>query len=176
MKTSVSGESCRPADRSSDPIRIIGIGNSLRGDDAIGLLVARRLREQAGQDVQVIEADRPGVALLDLMEGAEKVVLVDAASGSGPEGRIHRVDVAAGPIGREIFPTSTHAIGLAESVEIARALGRLPATTVTYGIEVGSTEIGSGLSPAVAAAVDEAVARILRELDEWKSSGKRRLL
>jgi hydrogenase maturation protease len=88
------------------------------------------------------------------------------------EGRIHRVDVAAGPIGQEVFPTSTHAIGLVESVEIGRALGRLPAVTILYGIEVGSTEIGSGLTPAVAAAADEVVGRMLREVDEWNAPGE----
>ncbi|HSE57451.1 MAG TPA: hydrogenase maturation protease [Nitrospiraceae bacterium] len=148
------------------PIRIIGIGNGFRGDDAVGLVVARRLRGLIGPHVQVAEAEGPCLDLLDLIEGAEKVVLVDAASGPGPEGQIHRFDATAGQIGREVFPTSTHTIGLAEAIEIGRALGRLPAVTLVYGIEIGAAAIGSELSLAVSAAVEEVAARILGELSE----------
>ena len=148
------------------PVRIIGIGNGLRGDDTVGLVVARRLRDLVGSQVQVMEMDGPCLDLLDLMEGAEKVLLIDAARGSGPEGLIHRFDATAGPIGREVFPTSTHAIGLAEAIEIGRALGRLPAVTLVYGIEIGGATIGNGLTAAVSAAVEEVTARILSELSE----------
>ena len=166
MKTSASGTVHGQAGPVLAPIRIIGIGNGFRGDDAVGLVVARRLGGLVGPHVQVVEAEGPCLDLLELMEGAEKVVLVDAAGGPGPEGRIHRFDAAAGPIGREVFLTSTHAIGLAEAIEIGRALGRLPAVTLVYGIEIGTASIGNGLSPAVSAAVEEVAVRILREVGE----------
>lgn len=166
MKTSVSGAVHGRAGPSLAPLRIIGIGNGLRGDDAVGLAVARRLRDLVGPQVQVMEMDGPCLDLVDLMAGAEKVLLIDAASGSGPAGQIHRFDAAVGPIGREVFPTSTHEIGLAETIEIGRALGRLPAVTLVYGIEIGRATIGSGLSLAVSTAVEEAAARILREVGE----------
>jgi hydrogenase maturation protease len=165
VKTSASKTIHDQADAALAPIRIIGIGNGLRGDDAVGLVVARRLRDLVGPPVQVMEAEGPSLDLLDLMEGAEKVVLIDAASGSGPEGLIHRFEATAGPIGREIFPTSTHAIGLAEAIEIGRALGRLPAVMLVYGIEICVATIGSSLSPAVSAAVEGVILRILREVD-----------
>jgi hydrogenase maturation protease len=165
VKTSAPKTIHDQADAVLAPIRIIGIGNGLRGDDAVGLVVARCLRDLVGPHVQVVEADGPCLNLLDLMEGAEKVVLVDAASGSGPEGLIHRFEATAGPIGREVFPTSTHAIGLAEAIEIGRALGRLPAVMLVYGIEISGTTIGNGLTMAVSAAVEEVAARILREVD-----------
>ena len=68
------------------------------------------------------------------------------------------------PIAREFFRFSTHAFGLAEAVELARALGRLPPRLIVYGIEGKSFEAGVGLSPEVGAAVQEVVERVLGEL------------
>ncbi|CAI4033840.1 Hydrogenase maturation protease [Nitrospira tepida] len=166
MKMSPAGIDHGQAGPALAATRIIGIGNGLRGDDAVGLVVARRLRDLVSPPVQVVEAEGPCLDLLELIGGVKKVVLVDAAGGPGPEGRIHRFDATAGPIGREVFPTSTHAIGLAEAIEIGRALGRLPAVTLVYGIEIGTASIGNGLSPAVSAAVEEVAVRILREVGE----------
>ena len=63
-----------------------------------------------------------------------------------------------------MFAMSSHAIGLVESVELARTLGSLPRRCVVYAIEAERFDLGAGLSPAVAAAVDAACARVLDEL------------
>ena len=66
-------------------IRIIGLGNELRGDDAVGLQIARRLRQTVGNCTEVIEAEMAGVDLIELMKGARVVILIDAArSGKKP--------------------------------------------------------------------------------------------
>ena len=57
-------------------------------------------------------------------------------------GTIHRLDASERELPAELFRASTHHVGLAEAVELARALGRLPARTVIYGIEGESFEIG----------------------------------
>lgn len=146
-------------------IRIIGLGNELRGDDAIGLLVARRLHQTIRTCAEVIEAEMVGVDLIDLMEGARVAILIDAArSGQGP-GTIHRLDASAGPIARQIFPHSSHAFGISEALELARVLGVLPPRVVVYGIEAGNTEAGQALSSPVAKALDEVVERIVQECE-----------
>ena len=59
--------------------------------------------------------------------------------------------------------SSTHSFGVAEAVELARALGRLPARVVVFGIEGRDFTPGEGLSPDVDAAVDEVVRRVTEE-------------
>ena len=135
----------------------------MRGDDAVGLLAARRLRQTIGDRVEVIEAEMAGIDLLELMKGAQVVILVDAARSGHTPGTIHRLDVSADPIGSKMFAHSSHAIGISEALELARVLGALPATVIVYGVEAGNTEAGQQLSPAVATALDEVVDRIVQD-------------
>jgi hydrogenase maturation protease len=145
--------------------RIIGLGNELRGDDAVGLLAARRLRHKVGDRAEVIEAEMAGVDLMELMKGARVTILIDAAHSGQAPGTVHRLDASAGPIGRHIFPRSSHAIGTVEALELARAMGVLPATVIVYGVEAGSTEAGHTLSVPVATALDRIVEQIVQECD-----------
>jgi hydrogenase maturation protease len=87
---------------------------------------------------------------------------VDAVSSGAPAGTIHRLDASERELPAEMFRASTHHVGLAEAVELARALGRLPARTVIYGIEGASFEVGKELTLAVATAA-ERVAEAVRE-------------
>ena len=70
-----------------DPIRVIGLGNDLLGDDAFGLIVARQVRERSAGRVPVVVTIESGLRLLDYLEGAEHAVVVDAVqTGSAPPG------------------------------------------------------------------------------------------
>jgi hydrogenase maturation protease len=110
---------------------VIGLGSS-HGDDAAGLLVARRLR-RARAPFEVIEHRGDLLELLEIWKG-RPTMLVDAAMTGSAEGTIHRVD-AASPLTCELRVVSGHAIGLARVVELARALGKLPPSLVIYAIE-----------------------------------------
>jgi hydrogenase maturation protease len=143
---------------------IIGLGNEYRRDDAVGLVVARRLRERAPQRVQVLEESGEGAALIESWQGAGTVILIDAVHSGAMPGTIHRLDASVQPIAKKFFRFSTHAFGLAEAVELARALGRLPPRLIVYGVEGKSFEAGEGLSPEVEAAAQAVVERVLGEL------------
>ncbi|MCP9468820.1 MAG: hydrogenase maturation protease [Nitrospira sp.] len=156
----------RPVGRSN--IRIIGLGNEWRGDDAAGLLAARRLRDRLdriGERGQVIEARQAGTDLLDLMNGARVVLLIDAAKSGQPAGTIHRLDASAGPIALNLACRSTHGVGVAETIELGRTLGRLPETVMIYGIEVAETGWGPSLSQPVEEAVEQVVEQIARDVE-----------
>jgi len=131
---------------------VIGIGNAWRRDDAAGLAVARLLAG-ALAGVDVLEREGEPAGLMDTWEGAERLWLVDAVSSGSPPGTVHRIDLAEQELPPELFRASTHHLGLAEAVELARALGRLPARVVFYGIEGSSFEAGEGMSPGVEMAV-----------------------
>ena len=106
-----------------------------------------------------------GVELLELMTGADAVLLIDAMRSGQTPGTIRRLDASAGVIAPELFPRSTHAIGVAEALELARTLSILPAKVIVYGIEVSETEAGHPLSPQVSHALNEVIELVRRETD-----------
>lgn len=146
-------------------MRIIGIGNLFRGDDAVGLLAARRLRERLDSSVEVLEAEGDGLVLLDLMEGADQVMLIDAVKSGGHTGTTFRLDLSEESRWGRLVPCSTHAIGIAEAIDLARTLGRLPKRVMLYGIEIDSLEPGAALSEPVRGGLDSIVEQVLKEIE-----------
>ena len=132
---------------------VLGLGNRLRGDDGAGAEVAARVRSVPSQQV-----NDPGT-LLDIWSRSDDVIVVDAVYSGAPVGTIHRLSVeqSALPV---TSATSSHAFGLAEVVELARVLGKLPSSVRVYGIEIDSLTPGEPLSPRVEAAVQEVVKEI----------------
>jgi hydrogenase maturation protease len=139
---------------------VIGIGNAWRGDDGAGLAVARRVRERAAAGVDVREIEGDASAILDAWAGAERVVVVDAAASGAPPGTVRRFDARAEPLPAQLLRSSTHAFGVPDAIELARALGRLPGTLEVYAIEGESFVAGDRLSPAVERAVRELAAAL----------------
>jgi hydrogenase maturation protease len=144
---------------------VLCIGNPQRGDDAAGQAVARALRASL-VDAEIIEEEGEATRVLARLEGADAAYIVDACVSGAEPGDIRRYDVSAGPLPRAAFGASTHGFGLAEALELARALGVLPSRCVVYAIEGETFDVGASLSPAVAAAVgkiaDQLRADILR--------------
>jgi hydrogenase maturation protease len=145
---------------------VIGIGNPVRGDDAAGIEVARRIRTHASRrDVTVMELFGDQLALLDAWTGARTVYLVDAIHSGGKPGHVHRFD-AGEPLDAPFHRPGTHTFSLADVIELSRAMGRLPARLMGYGIEGASFGLGETMSPAVEAAVDSVTSEILRRVKE----------
>jgi hydrogenase maturation protease len=143
---------------------VIGIGNPDRGDDAAGRAVARWLNGRLPPDVEIIEHDGEPASLLARLEGVATAYLIDACASGTAIGTVRRFDVRAAPLSQEAFSVSTHGLGLAEAVELARALGQLPDRCIVYAIEGHSFEPGAQLSPAVAAAIIEVCSRVQGEI------------
>jgi hydrogenase maturation protease len=146
-------------------IMIIGIGNIFRGDDAVGLVAAQRLREMQLPEVEVLELEDI-TTLAESWQGASRVIVIDAATLSSQAGTIHRFAAHAEALPRRMFATciSCHAVGLAQQIELARALHQLPPSLLVYGIEGQDFSLGAKLSPAVAAAIPEVLRRVLEEI------------
>jgi len=145
-------------------ILVIGVGNEYRSDDAAGLVVARRLRQLPLGNVTVIEASGEGTDLMESWNGADTVIIVDAASSGAKPGTIHRIDVRAQRIPTGLLRYSTHAFSVGEAVELARAMDRLPPRMVVYGIEGERFDEGTVLSRAVQGSVDTVVDLVLGQL------------
>jgi hydrogenase maturation protease len=145
-------------------LRIISCGNLGRGDDAAGLLVARRLREIGVEpEVEIIEESGDSFSLMDCWVGFEHMILVDATAPSGTPGQIRVWNADANPWPEDVFRCSTHAFGVREAVELARAMNRLPQSLLIYGIEGKQFSFGAPISPEVERSV-ESVAQQLLEL------------
>ena len=140
---------------------VVGIGNADRGDDAIGQLVADRVRARAPATVTVVPVAAP-MDLLDVFDRFDSVVVVDAAV-SGAEPGTVTVDVV-GPVPLPVrsCAAGTHGLGVSEVVELGRALDRLPPELVLVCVELASLGAGAGLTAGVAAAVDRAAEEVLR--------------
>lgn len=152
-------------------VLVIGMGNDYRSDDAVGLIVARRLRKGFAGKVTVLEASGDGTALVAAWKGADAVVLIDAVQSAGRPGTLYRLDAHAQSVPTGLLHRSTHAIDVAEAIELARALGELPPRLIVYGIEGGNFEPGVGLSPEVEQVVQEVAKLVLQEVWPTRASG-----
>ncbi len=139
-------------------VAVIGVGQSLRGDDAAGLVAVHQWREgypetAARPEVRVETNELPGLALLDLIEGAEAAVLVDAVQTSTAPGTIHLLDQEE----LSAFASdakSAHGWGVAETLNMGRLLGKIENTSIRLiGIEAEQMTLGDGLSKTVQDAI-----------------------
>jgi hydrogenase maturation protease len=145
-------------------LALIGVGNRFRCDDAAGLEVASRLRATHPPGCRILEEEGEPTSLIEGFALVKEALVIDGISTGAEPGTLHRFDATAGPLPAELFRSSTHALGVADAVELARELDRLPARLAVYGIEGENFETGEGLTPAVEATVDALVGELCHEL------------
>jgi hydrogenase maturation protease len=141
-------------------VLIFGCGNEDRGDDGAGLLVARRLRE-LGIDAREHQGDM--LSLMDDWRGAAEVVVIDAMRSGAAPGTVAVWNVPEDPLPRNSFRCSTHALGVADAVELARTLDGLPAKLMIYGIEGRQFHRGGPISVEVAQAIERLAGELERK-------------
>ena len=146
------------------PILIIGVGNAYRGDDGVGLRIAQDIKKKSPDYVNVIEQSGEGISLMDSWKDADTVILIDAVHSGAQPGTIHRFDVHTQTIPAKFFHYSTHAFGVAEAIELARALKQLPQNFIVYGIEGKCFEAGIGLSLEVEESAQEGGKRVKQDI------------
>ena len=145
-------------------MRIICCGNLYRGDDGAGLLVAERLR-QLGIEVSTCTGE--ATELLEAMDGDDEVLVVDAVTTGAPVGTIH--EWHDGTRAFQHSSATTHALGVAEGLALARVLGNLPQRLHIYSIEATTFDAGGEISVELRQAADE-LAHIIAELFQSRSS------
>lgn len=144
---------------------VIGIGNTFRRDDGVGLAVAEDIARRNLPGIHVVtDVGDPGT-ILDTWADAPLAVVVDAAMGNGgTPGRIRRWTPGEEEPGMSVL--TSHTMGLCEAYALGEMLGRAPGRLVVLGIEIADAGYGLGCTPAVAAAVPSAVEAVLAELAE----------
>lgn len=141
---------------------VIAVGNAFCGDDGAGPELAARVRALHLPRVAVVEA-LGDVGLIDAWAGHDSVILLDAVHSGAAPGTIIRRDLVVAPLPRDWFRLSSHQLGVADAVELARTMGTLPSKVVFIGIEGARFDSGVGLSPAVEAAIEEAASLVRSE-------------
>lgn len=147
-------------------VAVIGIGNVLTGDDAVGPHVVRvvEARYELPQTVQVIDAGTPGYDLTAFLVGLDAALIVDAVKAKGAPGELRVYDkaelVSRGPV----LALSPHEPGVREALLNADFMGVTPPVVRLVGVIPAGAGTGIGLSPAVRAAIPAAVARVADEL------------
>jgi hydrogenase maturation protease len=150
---------------------VLGLGNELARDDAVGLLVAREIAGIPGaSDVDVVESSASGLALLEFFDGYDRAMVIDAIlTGREQPGTI--VEMGMDEIGRVVAP-STHQAGLPELAAVAERMGLgFPSQTRVFAVEViDPYTLGAPMTDPVVAAVPELVHRVQQQLVAWKEA------
>jgi hydrogenase maturation protease len=143
---------------------VVGVGRRDRGDDAVGPAVAERAMELVPPDVTLVEQMEP-TGLIDAWAGAGLVVVTDAVRSGQRPGTVHVLHACHGPLPVRTGAGNSHGLGLAEVIELGRALRLLPPELVVVGVEAQRFGLGEPMSPQVRACVElaaKAVAEVIR--------------
>ncbi len=151
---------------------ILGLGNPIRGDDGVGIRAARELKKHPlPEGVEVKEAEEAGLRLLDLIEGYDEVLIVDALP-SREEGKVYEIEpsewtnAGQGP--------SPHYFGLPQVLEWGKRMGlRLPRRLKIVGVGIRPLQpFREGLSAKVEASLPQVVKKLREEAERWARGGK----
>jgi hydrogenase maturation protease len=154
--------------------RLIGLGNSILTDDGVGIYavreVGRRLEKAgSGAHVDIVETEVGGFALMELMAGWKRVILVDSIQFDGlPPGTVVRIKPE--DLHTSLRLRSVHDINLPTALELGRRLGlEMPAELTIFGIQVEDPfTLGETLTPAADRGLREAVSHVLHEIRDSK--------
>jgi hydrogenase maturation protease len=144
---------------------IIGCGNLLRGDDAVGPVAVRRLLDAGLPDgTEVADGGTSGMDVAFRMRGADRVVLIDACTSGGEPGTLYRLDGADVEVLPPLEGINLHSFRWDHALAFGRWLlkDEYPNRIEVFLIEAGGFEFGAPLTPAVDAALEELVAHLAR--------------
>jgi hydrogenase maturation protease len=146
---------------------IVGLGNPLRGDDGVGVRVVQLLAAKDLPDgVETVDGGTLGLDLVNLMEGWQRVILVDAANVGRDHGQFVRFTLDETRLLNTHEPVSIHAAGLRDALLLAQVLGALPEKVIIYGVQPANLDWNTELSPLVEATIPEIANCILGELEQ----------
>ncbi len=157
---------------SKSKIILLGIGQSLRGDDAAGLEAVRLWQKThpataANPRLRVEQAGMPGLELIDLLADADCALLVDAIQSGAAPGTLHLVKLEQ-IVSFDAGSGSAHGWGVAETIALARELHySLPEQIFILGIEAASFEMGAPINTAVADSLARAAEMIEERIQWW---------
>jgi hydrogenase maturation protease len=148
------------------PITVLGVGNSIMGDDGIGLALLERLAtERPDARISFVDGATGGMELLPVVQEASRLLILDAVAGKQP-GAV--VTLSGDQVPRLLATKlSPHQVGLLDLFAAARMLGTEPAQVEVVGVVPQVVDLGLELSAPVTAAMDEALLQAQAVLNRW---------
>ena len=152
-------------DTNKKPILLLGIGNILRSDDGVGVRVIERMRDKVASDtVEVFDGGTAGLDLLSVIDGRQTVLVVDAVDGNQAPGTIYRFtpdDVD----NESLRLDSLHQLGLLETIQMCRLVGRGPGEVVIIGVQPEVVVWGMELSDVVEGQLPAVISQVKKEIE-----------
>jgi hydrogenase maturation protease len=150
--------------------RIIGLGNSILTDDGVGIYAAREVGRRLAVarlsgDVDIVESEVAGFALMELMAGWNRVILIDSIQFDGLDpGTVIRIQ--PDDLHTSLRIRSVHEINLPTTLELGRRMGLpMPSEITIFGIQAEDPlTFGESLTGAAERGLGEAVELVLREI------------
>jgi len=148
---------------------ILGLGNVLLTDEAIGPVVVNRLAAelQGAPSLRLMDGGTLSFTLAAAIEECERLIVVDAAALGEPPGSLRVFEGEAMDRQLSRHAKSVHEVSLADLMDMARLTDRIPSRRALIGIEPEIVDWGDGLTPRVEAAVPKAMAEVRRVISEW---------
>jgi len=152
---------------SSCRIALLGLGNLMRTDDALGMLALQRLREteRTPRGVQFIEGGTLGLDLLHELSGVTHLLALDAVDTGASAGTLMRFagsELEGLPVSK-----SVHLLGFSDLLGVLHLMDAAPREVVLLGVQPESTDWGTSLTARVEAAQDELIEAVLVQLENW---------
>ncbi|MDD5287085.1 MAG: HyaD/HybD family hydrogenase maturation endopeptidase [Desulfuromonadaceae bacterium] len=147
---------------------VLGIGNLVMSDDGIGVRVIQEIqsRYRLPDNVTVVDGGTLGLDLLAMLENVTNLILVDAVETGGLPGTCVRLSGEELPIALET-KVSPHQMGLKDLLAVSELVGHSPREMVLIGVQPGSIEMDTELTPEVEAQLETLLATVLSELRGW---------
>lgn len=150
-----------------DRILVVGLGNVLTADDALGPTAVALLDAawECPPEVELVDGGTPGLDLAAVLERTRAVILVDTVASDGAPGDLRLYDKEI-LLGRDLAPrTNPHAPGVHETLHLLELLGEAPSDVLLVGVIPGEVDIGIGLSDAVRGALPAVMKAVRDELE-----------
>jgi len=149
-------------------VLVLGLGNSLMSDDALGVFAVQQLQERYRFDerVELLDGGTLGLDLLPRLEGIDRLVILDAINMDAAPGEVFRLEGEEVP---RAFANklSVHQMGVQDLLAVAELQGYCPPELVVWGVQPESIEMRIGLTEAVQPALEKVVRAVVGELEAW---------
>ncbi len=142
---------------------ILGLGNPILTDDAVGIKIAQKLKEE-NPKLEVIETSEAGIALLDLITGYDKLIIIDSIKNEqGKPGELYKLGLEDLKPAKDFL--SSHGIGIATAFELGKGLGyKMPKFVSIYAVEIkDNTTFGEKCTKEVEQRIPSIVKQIMRK-------------
>jgi hydrogenase maturation protease len=155
-------------------VLVLGIGNLVMSDDAVGVMVAQRLQQEYrfADNVEIMDGGTLGLDLLPKLENITNLIMIDAVETGKEAGTCVRLSGQELPIALQT-KVSPHQMGLKDLLAVSELMGHSPKEMVLIGVQPGSIEMDIGLTPEVEAQLDTLISNVLSELAIWGIDGAR---